>query len=194
MTASDALRSPELMNSFDSALLVVDVQEKLLPAIAGGERLAWNIGRLIDAAKILGVEVAVSEQYPQGLGPTIAPLREKHPTALAKTMFSCRELSQLFASWREQGRYKILLCGIESHVCVQQTALDLLGEGFHVYLAVDAVSSRNLLDHEIALRRMDSSGATLTTTEAAMFEWCERAGTPQFKAISGLVKQSGPAA
>lgn len=192
MTADSISRSPELMNPFDTALLVIDVQEKLLPAIHGGERVAWNIGRLIQAAKTLGVAIDVSEQYPKGLGPTISSLKSELPEPRAKLMFSCRELADMIQSWRERGIYKILASGIETHVCVQQTVLDLLGEGFQVYLAVDAVSSRSLLDHAIAVRRMDSSGATITTTEAAMFEWCERAGTAEFKQISALVKETGP--
>ena len=86
----------------------------------------------------------------------------------------------------------MLLCGIETHVCVAQTALDLLGEAFRIFLAVDAIAARHTLDHEIALRRLESSGATLTTTEAALFEWCETASAPEFKAISALVKEPPP--
>jgi isochorismate hydrolase len=87
----------------------------------------------------------------------------------------------------------VLLCGIETHVCVGQTALDLLAAGFRVYIAVDAVAARSTLDHETALRRMESSGAVLTTTEAALFEWCIRAGTPEFRQISALAKELPPA-
>ena len=93
----------------------------------------------------------------------------------------------------EQGVWKILLCGIEAHVCVQQTAFDLLADGYRIYLAVDAIGARFDTDREIALRRMESAGATLTTTESALFEWCEVAGTPEFKQISSLVCEAPPA-
>jgi nicotinamidase-related amidase len=183
-------RSPELMNRDDAALLVVDMQARLLPLIAGHERVTWNIRRLIDGAKILGVPVAATEQYPQGLGPTTPELAARLENIPAKTAFSCGECGEIFTAWRDQGRWKILVCGIETHVCVSQTVHDLLGEGFRVYVAADAVAARGQFDHEIALRRMDSAGATLTTAEAALFEWCGRAGTPEFKQISQLVKET----
>lgn len=186
------LRSPELMNRDDSALLVVDMQARLLPLIAGHERLTFNVSRLIDGAKILGVPMAATEQYPQGLGPTTPVLAERLGTIPAKLAFSCGECGDIFTGWRDQGIWKILVCGIETHVCVGQTVHDLLGEGFRVYVAADAVGARGAIDHEISLRRMDSAGATLTTTEAALFEWCGRAGTPEFKQISQLVKQPSP--
>jgi nicotinamidase-related amidase len=186
-------RSPELMNRDDTALLVVDVQAKLLPLIAGSGRLVWNIRRLIDGAKILGLPVAATEQYPQGLGPTTAELAGKLGAIPGKLAFSCGECGELFADWRKRSIWKILVCGIETHVCVGQTVHDLLGEGFRVYVAADAVAARGAIDHEMALRRMDSAGATLTTTEAALFEWCERAGSPEFKRISQLVRETPPA-
>jgi len=193
MTNPDSLlRSPELMNRDDAALLVVDMQDRLLPLIPGSPRLIWNVGRLIDGAKILGVAHAATEQYPQGLGPTAPELAERLGEIPAKTAFSCIECSEIFTGWRDRGIWKILVCGIETHVCVSPTVHDLLGEGFRVYVAADAVGARGLLDHEIALRRMDSAGATLTTTEAALFEWCGRSGTPEFKQISQLVKQPPP--
>ncbi|MEZ6114785.1 MAG: hydrolase, partial [Pirellulaceae bacterium] len=181
-------RSPQLMSRDDSALLVVDVQEKLIPLIPGHERLVWNIRRLIDGAAVLGVAVAGTEQYPRGLGHTIAELRDRLGELPEKLLFSCGGCPELFERWRDAGIYKILLCGIESHVCVQQTAFDLLGEGFQVYLAVDAVGARFSIDHQTALRRMETAGASLTTTESALFEWCEAAGTPEFKQISALVR------
>jgi nicotinamidase-related amidase len=192
-TALQIPRSPELMNRDDTALLVVDVQAKLLPLIAGSGRLVWNIRRLIDGAKILGLPVAATEQYPQGLGPTTAELAGKLGAIPGKLAFSCGECGELFADWRKRSIWKILVCGIETHVCVGQTVHDLLGEGFRVYVAADAVAARGAIDHEVALRRMDSVGATLTTTEAALFEWCERAGSPEFKRISQLVRETPPA-
>ena len=185
-------RSPELMNRNDTALLVVDMQAKLLPLIPGHARIIWNIRRLIDGAKILGVPFAATEQYPQGLGPTTAELARLLGSIPAKTAFSCGECGQIFTAWRDLGIWKILVCGIETHVCVGQTVHDLLGEGFNVYVAADAVGARGQMDHDIALRRMDSAGATLTTTEAALFEWCSRSGSPEFKQISQLVREQPP--
>jgi len=193
MTTPDSLlRSPELMNRDDAALLVVDMQAKLLPFIPGHVRLIWNIRRLLDGAKILNVAFAATEQYPQGLGPTTPVLAERLGNIPAKTAFSSCECGEIFTGWRDRGIWKILVCGIETHVCVSQTVHDLLAEGFRVYVAADAVGARGQLDHEIALRRMDSAGATLTTTEAALFEWCGRAGSSEFKQISQLVKESPP--
>lgn len=185
-------RSPELMSRGDTALVVIDVQEKLIPHVAGQARIVWNIRRLVDGAKILGLPVLGSEQYPQGLGPTVGELASGLGPLPAKVAFSCGGCAGLFDGLRERGIHRLLLTGIETHVCVQQSAYDLLTAGFRVYLAVDAVGSRYSIDREIALRRLEMSGITLTTTEAALFEWCERAGTPEFKAISQLVRESGP--
>lgn len=194
-------RSPELMSRGDSALLVVDVQGKLVSLIDGHRRIVWNIRRLIDGAGVLGVPVAATEQYPKGLGPTTPELTaalatlggRASPLPLpSKMAFSCGECGEIFAGFRSQGRNKLLVAGIETHVCVQQTVLDLLADGYRVYLAADAIGSRGDFDRRIALRRMESAGAVITTTEAALFEWCEAAGTPEFKAISALVKEPPP--
>ncbi|MCA9120269.1 MAG: isochorismatase family protein [Planctomycetaceae bacterium] len=183
-------RSPELMSRSDTALLVIDVQEKLIPLIAQHETIVWNIGRLLDGAGILGMRSMATEQYPRGLGPTIERLANRLRSIPEKLAFSCAECAELFDELREAGVFKILAVGIEAHVCVQQTVLDLLAAGFRVYVAVDAVGSRHELDCTTALRRMESSGATLTTTEAVLFEWCDVAGTPEFKKISALVREA----
>lgn len=188
-------RSPELMSRGDTALLVVDVQEKLVSAIADNRRILWNVRRLIDGAKTLGLPVVGTEQYPKGLGATAAELAERLGPAPSKLTFSCGgcpELALVLEGWRARGIHKILVCGMEAHVCVQQTVLDLLADGWRVYVAADAVGSRFEVDYRTALERMDSAGATLTTAEAALFEWCEVAGTPEFKRISQLAKEEGP--
>ncbi|HYO24126.1 MAG TPA: isochorismatase family protein [Lacipirellulaceae bacterium] len=183
-------RSPDLMRAADTALLVVDVQERLLGAISAGQRIAWNCGRLLEGARVLGVHAAATEQNPDKLGGTVAELSRAFATpARAKMAFSCGACGALFSDWRTRGIDRVLVCGIETHVCVAQTVLDLLSSGFQTYVAVDAVGARAALDHEVALRRLEASGATLTTVEAALFEWCERAGTDEFRAISALVKQ-----
>ena len=181
------MRSPELMGRGDSALLIIDVQTKLMDKMADRDRIVANIARLIDGAKVLGVAVQATEQYPKGIGPTVPELAARLPTRPEKLTFSCCGLPELTESFRSQGISKLLLAGIETHVCVQQTALDLIAQGFRVYVAADAVCSRKEIDREVGLRRMERAGAVLTTTEAALFEWTECAGTPEFKQISRLV-------
>jgi nicotinamidase-related amidase len=185
-------RSPECMSRADTALLVIDVQEKLVGAIAGGSRVAWNVRRLVDGAKILGLPVIGTEQYPKGLGPTVSELAERLGPLPFKITFSCGGCPGLFRDLPAKGIRNMLVCGIETHVCVQQTVLDLMADGWRVFIAADAVGSRFDVDHQIALRRMDSAGATITTTEAALFEWCEVSGTPEFKQISQLAREPGP--
>jgi len=187
-------RSPEMMSRADTALLVVDVQDKLVPAIPNHQRLIWNIRRLLDAAQILGVRHLATEQYPQGLGGTMADLAARLGEIPSKLTFSCGGCADLFSGLADDGVHKVLVVGIEAHVCVQQTVLDLMAAGFRVYVAVDAVGARHAIDHDTALSRMEATGATLTTTESAMFEWCEVAGTPEFKQISALVRESPPPA
>ena len=185
-------RNPELMSRGDTGLLVIDVQEKLIGAIADGQRVVWNIRRLIDAAKALGLPVAATEQYPKGLGPTVGELAERLGPLPSKLTFSAGGCPGLLKDFKTRGIHKILVCGIEAHVCVQQTVLDLLADGWRAYVAVDAVGSRFEIDYRTTLGRMDSAGATLTTTEAAMFEWCESADTLEFKQISQLAREQGP--
>ena len=185
-------RSPELISPEDTALLVVDVQERLVPAIAGHQQVVWNVRRLIDGAKILALPVAATEQYPKGLGNTVPIIAQRLGEIPSKLTFSCLECGRIFDDLRNRGFHKLLVCGVEAHVCVQQTVLDLLADAWQVYLAVDAVGSRFEIDYRTALGRMDSSGATLTTTEAALFEWCRVAGTGEFKQISRLVREPAP--
>lgn len=182
------------MSRDNTALLVVDAQEKLLPAIADGVRVAWNIRRLVDAAKLLGLPVAATEQYPKGLGSTIGELAEQLGTVPSKKRFSAGGCPEIFAELRQRGVHNLLLTGVEAHVCVTQTALDLMADGWRVFVAVDGVGSRFEVDYRTALQRMDSAGATLTTTEAAMFEWCETADAAEFKQISQLAREAAPAA
>ena len=181
------------MSRGDTALLVVDVQERLVPAILGHRQVVWNVGRLIDGAKLLGLPVAATEQYPKGLGPTVPELARRLGEIPSKLTFSCGGCPEIFRELEGRGIFKVLVCGMEAHVCVQQTVLDLVGQGWRVYVAVDAVGSRREIDYRTALARMDSAGATLTTTEAALFEWCQVAGTPEFKQISRLVQEEPPA-
>ncbi|MDZ7618811.1 MAG: isochorismatase family protein [Patescibacteria group bacterium] len=180
------------MSRTDTALLVIDVQERLVPAIRDWRRVVWNCGRLIDGAGILGVPVVGTEQYPKGLGSTVPGLAERLGGCSTKLTFSCRECAAAFQPFLNANRNKLLVCGMETHVCVQQTVYDLLDAGWHVYVAMDAVGSRTELDERVAIARMAAAGAVLTTTEAALFEWCERAGTAEFKQISQLVRPTEP--
>jgi nicotinamidase-related amidase len=181
------------MRADDTALLVVDMQVRLLAALPLAERIVWNCRRLLDGARILGVTAAATEQNPAKLGGTEAALAKLLSGApLSKMTFSCGSCGELFGAWRAAGVERVLVCGIETHVCVQQTALDLLSAGFQTYVAADAVGARTALDHEVALRRLDSVGATITTTEAALFEWCGEAGTDAFRQISALAKEPAP--
>jgi nicotinamidase-related amidase len=180
---------PSLMSAADTGLLVVDVQEKLMPLIPGAEPLIRNIAFLIDAAKALNMTVQATEQYPKGLGPTVPELAKRLPERPDKLAFSCCAVPAVPDTFHRQARVKVLVAGIETHVCVQQTALDLVAEGFRVYVASDAVASRYAVDHDQALRRMEQAGVVLTTAEAAAFVWVGRSGTPEFKAISKLVQE-----
>lgn len=185
-------RSPELMNREDSALLVIDVQEKLINLLADRARIIWNIRRLLDAAAALGVPIAGTEQYPERLSPTVPELKERVGPAPDKLCFSAGVCGEIFERWKDDGRYRVLVCGIETHVCVLQTALDLAAAGFELYVAVDATGARYAVDHETALRRMESAGVILTTTETAFFEWCRTAEASEFKQISALAKEKPP--
>jgi isochorismate hydrolase len=161
--------------------------------------MVWNICRLIRGARTLSIETRFTEQYPRGLGRTdrsiLASLgfAEDNPIAAheasEKLMFSCRECTALLDHLASRNIHRILAVGIEAHVCVLQSVLDLMSEGFDVYVCVDAIGSRAAYDREIAMRRMELAGATLVTTEMTLFEWCEIAGTPEFKLISQLVRE-----
>jgi nicotinamidase-related amidase len=181
------------MNRSDTGLLIIDLQEKLLGAIPEFSALIRRASLLLSGAQILGLPVLATEQYPKGLGRTHPDLLAKLETPLEKLDFSCAALGAVSDFFKNRNIQKILLIGVETHVCVLQTALDLAAQGFQVYGAVDAMGSRSGLDHELGLKRMEKAGVTLTTVETALFEWTERAGTPDFKEISRLIKDQKPA-
>lgn len=185
-------RHPQILRRKQSALLVVDVQEKINAVMIDREFLLKNIVKLIRGCRILSVPVFLTEQYPKGLGPTEAAVREALGTArpLQKMTFSCCGAADLLSSLKRKRVRQVMVVGIEAHVCVQQTALDLLAHDFQVHVIRDGISSRKTTDAEAALNRMQSAGAVLTTTEAALFELLEKAGTYQFKEISELVKEA----
>lgn len=185
-------RSPFLMSPGDTALWVIDVQTKLLPLIQEPDIVCWNIIRLLKGAAGLGVHTAATEQYPEALGGTIDALKPHISQAYPKRAFSCAAVEPLVAELKTQGLTKVLLAGLETHICVQQTALDMLAEGHDVFLAADAMQSRTPLDHRIALDRVSAAGGVITTTESILFEWCRIAEGPRFKLIQSLVLEPPP--
>ncbi|MEX0824617.1 MAG: hydrolase [Pirellulaceae bacterium] len=186
-------RSPRRLDRHSAALLIVDIQEKLLPTIVARRTLVWNTSRLVRAAGLFNVSVDVTEQYPQRLGGTESDvLSSTEPPRHEKKAFSAAACEGLVAKWSDAGTRQIVIAGIESHVCVLQSCLDLLSEGYEVFVVVDAIGSRHPLDHDTAVRRMRDEGATVLTTESVLFEWCETAAHDQFKALSALVKETGP--
>lgn len=171
-----------------SVVCVIDVQERLLAVMPAAERLVARVARLAEAAKILGVGRHLTEQYPQGLGATAAPLLPLLPAAEEKRTFSSAGCPGFAAATAAgSGISAVVVCGLETHVCISQTVLDLLTTGLAVFVAVDAVASRHRIDHEVALRRLENAGAILTTTEAILFEWCRSADHPAFREVRQLV-------
>jgi nicotinamidase-related amidase len=182
----------ERLTAQHGALLVVDVQTKLMTRIHDRDVVLFNTVRLLRGAQVLGLTVWATEQYPQGLGPTVDELAALLPDRHAKTMFQCCAVPQIFEQLHGRQIRHVTLAGIEAHVCIAQTALELLHLGFQVQVPADAVGSRSRLDWEFALRRLERAGAVVSTTEAVLFEWTERADRPEFKAISELIKSSVP--
>lgn len=180
---------PTQMSAADTGLLVVDVQEKLMTKIPDGEDMVRNIAFLVDGARVLGMPVQATEQYPKGLGSTVPELARRLPERPEKIAFSCCAIPGVVEGFHRAARPKIVVAGIETHVCVLATALDLLAQDFRVYVPVDAVASRYKRDHKQALRRLENAGAIITTSETAVFEWVGGAGSPHFKEISRLVQE-----
>jgi nicotinamidase-related amidase len=175
-----------LLDRERTVLVVVDVQEAFRPAVLEFDRTAHNVGVLVQGARTLGIPVVVTEQYPKGLGHTVPELAEHLDgiEPLEKVTFSAAGADGFDLGGREQA----LVCGIESHVCVSQTAHDLLDRGMEVHVARDAVSSRTEENRELGLHKMEASGAVMTSVEAALFELLGRAGGEEFKTVQGLIK------
>ena len=165
-----------------SILVIIDVQERLMPVIANREQVEANIVRLIRGSQILGVPILITEQYVKGLGHTVKAVREALGDAYLAIEKSC------FSGYRPLERKQVIVAGVETHVCVYQTVSDLLANGYEVTIVADAVSSRTIENKEIALRRLTSDGAKLSSTEMALFELTVASGTDEFRAISKLVK------
>ncbi len=184
------IRNPKILNRRRTALLIIDVQEKILNVMRKGQSLVENINKLINGFKILNIPIYYTEQYPKGLGPTTnLILPNLQPLdAIQKLTFSCYGAENLFYTLREKKLDQIVVTGIESHVCVMQTVLDLLANGFQVNVPIDAISSRKESDYNAALIRFSNEGAIITSTEAVLFELLEECRSEEFKQISKLVK------
>ncbi len=175
-----------LMRAETSCLLVVDFQERLMPAIHDADRTLANGAWLIQIAQRLEVPVLASEQYPKGLGHTVAAIRELLPAEafMEKLHFSCAADRDCMRRIDALNREQMVIIGAEAHVCVLQTVLDLRAVGKEVYLVADAVSSRSPRDVELALERMRAEGVRVVSREMVAFEWLHQAGTDQFREIS----------
>jgi len=174
-----------------TALLIVDLQERLLPAICEQQKVVQNCTRLIKGAAVLGLPTFITEQYRKGLGTTVPEILNALPTGVSpveKLVFSACGAAGCVEFLKQKNIADVLLCGIETHVCVSQTCLDLLEKGFDVFVVADAASSRTPENHQLGLERMRGSGAVTVSTEMALFELIERAGTEEFKQVLGLVK------
>jgi nicotinamidase-related amidase len=169
-----------------SLLLVIDVQQRLMPAIDDGAAVIATVRRLLEAAALLEVPQLATEQNPAGLGATVASLPRGVPTLAKMSFDACRAPG--FLEQLPPQRRQLLLAGCEAHVCVLQTALGLLQRGFQVYVAADAVGSRSAASKAAALARLQRHGAEIVTAEMAVFEWLESAGHPRFREAVALIK------
>jgi nicotinamidase-related amidase len=179
-----------LLSQEDSVLMVIDMQGNLYESMQDRQFLLENVRKLVRGMQVFGIPVIVTEQIPEKIGPTIAPLAELLPGAprIPKSDFSCCGDEKIMKALKAAERRQVLLCGIEAHVCVYQTAIDLLGFGYEVHLVADAVSSRTVLNREIGIRKMCDEGARLASTEMVLFELIRTADDPKFKEIFSIVK------
>ena len=184
---------PNLVSINNSLLLVIDIQSKLVAAMPenDAEQMLDNSSRLIEATKTLDIPVLLTEQYSKGLGPTDHQLTEKlakNTVIFDKTGFSCLAADGFTEALEQSGRKQIIVIGQETHVCVIQTALELLNKGYQVHIVEDAVCSRKTEHKLFALQRMQQQGATITCYESVLFEWLRNSKHPDFKNISRLLR------
>ena len=187
---SSVVKHSSVLAADRACLVVVDVQERFRGVQKGFEEMLSGVVRLVSTFRILELPVLVTEQYPRGLGRSVPELLRAlgEDAAFTKTSFSACGSAEFSRRLTDLGRRQVLVCGIETHVCVSQTVHDLLARGYTVHVAVDAVESRKEIDRELALRKMERSGAVLTTSESAAFELLEDKESPGFKAVQALFK------
>jgi nicotinamidase-related amidase len=173
-----------------AVLAVIDVQEAFRPAVLDFDEVARSTAALVQGARRMDIPVLVTEQYPKGLGRTVPEVAEhlEGISPVEKVCFSAVDERGFHLALRDTERDQVLLCGIESHVCVNQTAEDLLASGFEVHVVTDAVSSRTERNRDLGLHKMERSGASLTSVETALFELLRAAGTPEFKDVQRLIR------
>ena len=180
-----------LLNADTSLLLIIDIQEKLLNTQFDKDKLVKNVLNLVSAAKFLNIPIILSEQYPKGLGSTIESIKENLPENakfFEKTSFNCCQEDGFANLIQGFNRKQILICGMESDVCVHQTVYDLVSLGYEVHLVQDAISSRKEYEYKTGLQRIISYGASPSCTEMVLFELLKSAKHPEFKAIQALIK------
>ncbi len=178
-----------VLSAEDSILICIDFQEKLMPRIANAKFIIERTALAIKAFRTLGVPIVITEQYPKGLGRTVPELRAlQEVEPIEKIHFNCFEEEGFRRAIEGFRRGKLLMSGVETHICVAQTALEAIRRGFEVHILEDATSSRSELDREIGLRRMERAGAIPSSVEMAIYEILRRAGTPEFKEVLKLVK------
>ena len=182
------VRSALRLDSQRCALWVIDLQERLCPAIRSADNVIRQTHRLVEAAKLLDVPSAATVQYPAGLGPLVPSLREVFPNPEEKRDFSATVCRDALDRWFAEARDQIVIVGVETHVCVLQTVLDLIAEGARPFVVAEAVASRAGRDNETALARMRDAGATILSVESVLFEWLGTSDRPEFKAVSQIVK------
>ena len=183
-------RNSKILSRDTTALILIDVQERILNVMFNKEHLIENCAKLIKGFKILNLPIFFTEQYPKGLGPTTHFLIEELEglSAIQKTSFSCFGAGNLFQRLKDNDVKQVVIAGIESHVCVQQTVLDLLANNFQVDVCADAISSRKEKDLNIALERMRNNNAEITSVESVLFELLQESRTEEFKKISAIIK------
>ena len=185
-------RHPHILSREQTVLVVVDAQEPLLAVMHESRRLTANISLLVQSAGILGIPILLTTQYAARLGgvadPIAAIVPSSAPPPIDKLCFSCTDADGFSEQLAALERRQVLLCGVETHICVSQTALDLTHQSYQVHVAADAVSSRTLEKHKLGMERMRDSGVLPCAAEAAVYELLREAGTPEFKAILPLVK------
>ena len=180
-----------LLDAGHATLLIVDIQERLVPAMHEGARVVSRTQILMKAAEALEVPITISEQYPKGLGKTVPEIASNAAAAFEKTSFSCWRdpaMKKHFIDQHEHDRPLVIVAGIETHVCVLQTAIDLHHSGFGVFVVADATSSRKQDSVTLAFDRLNQTGISVINTEMAIFELLGKAGTPEFKALSQLIR------
>lgn len=178
-----------LIRAKDSVLVVIDMQERLVPAMQAPARTIRNTKTLVTCAKEIGVPVIMTEQYPTGLGPTVPELAAgPDTTVISKMHFSCMEDADFAAHFKSLDRKQAVITGMEAHICVVQTAASLIEAGYDVFVVSDASASRTIESEHACIARLSASGAGIVTTEMVVFEWLGKAGTPEFKKLLPLIK------